>query len=144
MSVELLLVIVFILLPLIQQLLRAMKERQQSPPQQPASPAPAHRPTTSESTPSTSQVASPPALAVPPVVSALSPASSMAVTSPAAVRRTPGAAMPVSTARRRGQKRGAPGRFVVPRNLQEAIVVMTILGPCRGLAGDDRGDPFRG
>jgi len=141
--IELLLLIAFILLPLIQQLLRAAAERAaQGEPQQPAvPPPPARRPATPKPA-LPYQVALPPALVVPPAVPAMSPAPSMAVPSRAASRSTLEAVIPVSTARRSVRQRGTMARFLNPQTLRGAIVLMTILGPCRALAGDDGGERF--
>jgi hypothetical protein len=138
--VELLLLIAFLLLPLMQRLLRAAQEREQGQPQQPAGPAPRARRPAMPGPTAPSQVALPPALAGPP---AISPALSMPVPSRTASRRTPEAVIPVSTARRSVRQRGPRGRVLRPHGLRGAIVIMTILGPCRALAGDGGGEPFR-
>lgn len=143
MSIELLLLIAFILLPLIQRLLRAAAERAaQGEPQQPAGPPPrGRRPATSRPA-LPSQVVSPPALILPPAAPAMSAAPSIAVPSRAASRSTLEAVIPMSTARRSVRQRGTMGRFLSPHTLRGAFVLMTILGPCRALAGDDGGEPF--
>jgi hypothetical protein len=141
--IELLLLIAFILLPLIQRLLRAAAERAaQGEPQQPAGPPPpARRPATSKPA-LPSQVALPHVLVVPPAVPATSPAPSMAVPSRAASRSTLDAVIPVSTAHRSLRQRGTRGHLLSPHTVRRAFVLMTILGPCRALAGDDGSEPF--
>jgi hypothetical protein len=136
-SIEFLLLIAFILLPLIQQLLRAARERAQGEPKQPAGPAPRARGLALPGPTPPSQVALPPALAAPPAVPAKSPVPSMAVPSRTTSRSTREAVIPVSTARRSVQQRGTLRRFLGPHDLRGAIVLMTILGPCRAIAGGD-------
>jgi len=145
MSVELLLVIVFVLLPLIQRLLRAAQERQQGEPKPPAGPPPrTRRPAApwrpaSSRRPAPSQVARPPAPMVPPLPSS---ATSLleAMTAPAqtAARKSRETASPVPTARRgTRRRRSVPAGLRSAGTLRDAIVLMTVLGPCRALAHED-------
>lgn len=134
MSVELLLLIVFILLPLIQQLLRAGQEREQGQPRRPTGPAPREPgPAMPRPTPR-SRAALSPAPVVPPAVPPVPP---VAVPSRAPSRGTLEAAIPVSPERRSMRRQSTMGRFLGPGTLRDAIALMTILGPCRAIAGDD-------
>ena len=143
MSIELLLLIAFILLPLIQRLLRAAAERAaQGEPQQPGGPPPRSRRPATARPALPSQVALPPPLTLPPAAPATSAELSIAVPSRAAASQsTIEAVIPVSTARR-NVRRGTMGRSLSPDTLRGAFVLMTILGPCRALAVDDGADPF--
>ena len=139
MSVEILLVIAFILLPLIQQLLRAAREREQGQPTQPGGPPTRARRPASPLRRAPSQVARPhtPAVPPPPVPATLSH-ETMTVPAHAATRRSAETGGPAPKARRRmRQRESIPVGLRSPRNLRDAIVLMTILGPCRALAQDE-------
>ena len=127
MSIELLLVIAFILLPLIQQLLRASQERQQRQPKPPGRLPPARRPAT-PGPKSRPQVALPPAPAVP---LPLAIVRDVATQTPTRTLR-PGIPKAEATARRRRGGERHPG-LRRPGEWRNAIVLMTILEPCRAL-----------
>lgn len=139
MSIELLvLLVVFILLPLIQQLLRAMQERDQGSSGRPhGRRPPTRRPTMPEPQPA-ADVPLPRAPAVPP----LPPATQHTVPAvtahkPLPRRETSRPVAPALTARRDARRHTAIGSLRNPFDLRRAIVVMTILGPCRAISPSD-------
>jgi hypothetical protein len=137
MSVELLLVIAFILLPLIQQLLRAANERKQGQPQQPggtsrrATPPVLLRPKppSHDALPSALAVSPPPAPATLPTPTMTEPTRTL--------RSTREAVIPGPAARGSLRQGGMRARLRGSRNLRDGIVLMTILRPCLALADDD-------
>ena len=122
MSVEtLVLLALFIMLPLIQRLIRATRQRHQRFPE----PAERRRPGTLART-------SPPELAVPPLLDTASHAASDAMP-PSAPVPAPHAGGPVTTtltAHRTMEQRAALG-LRTRRDLRRGIVLVAILGPCR-------------
>jgi hypothetical protein len=136
MPVELLLLIVFIVLPLIQQLLRVAKEREQGQRKPPSGQPPAASRPTRPMAQAPSQIALPPAPVVPPPLATLAD-TAMKARRRTAPRSTSEAVIAVPAARRSARRRILTG-LRSPRDLQGAMVLMTILGPCRALAQDDR------
>jgi hypothetical protein len=125
MSLEaLLLLALFILLPLIERLLRAARQsNERTPDRVPAEPRPASRPPPAAPQPRARMDPRMPRTADAPPASARP-----------AVPRPPGLQLRAPAARR-----PAPGSRVVedlhaPLTLRRAVVLMTILGPCRGVA----------
>ena len=122
MSVEtLVLLALFIVLPLIQQLIRATRQRNQRFPE------PAER-----RPPGTLARTSPPELAVPPLLDTTSHAASDAMP-PSAPVPAPHAGGPVTitlTPHRTSEQRTAVG-VRTRGDLRRAIVLVAILGPCR-------------
>jgi hypothetical protein len=138
MPIELLLLIVFIVVPLIQQLLRVAKEREQGQRKPPGGQLPAaSRPARPMAQPPT-HTPPPRGPVVQPPLATLADTAMKARTR-TAPRTTPEAVIAVPAVRRSARRRGAIlTRLRSPRDLRDAIVLMTILGPCRALAQDDR------
>jgi hypothetical protein len=122
MPVEtLVLLALFIMLPLIQQLIRATRQRNQRFPE------PAERPP-----PGTLARTSPSDLAVPPLLDTASHAASDAMppSAPVPAPHVGGSVTATLTAHRTIEQRTALGLRIRP-DLRRAIVLVAILGPCR-------------
>lgn len=134
MSIELLILLfVFIVLPLIQQLLRTLQERDRGGSERADRPRPpVRRPT---------MPAPQPAAHVPPPHAPKGPRplhERHAVTAhPRPPRRDTPSLVSASTARRAARGNGAIKRLRNPFGLRRAIMAMTILGPCRAISPSD-------
>jgi hypothetical protein len=126
MSLELLLILIlFVALPLLQQMLRAARQHDQSRPEQvQGQPAPAPRPARRKHPPSAQAPRRAPAPQPLPVTAFPSLPDVPAARERPRAREAPA---PHWGARRRTALAG----FRQPGSLRRAIVLMTILGPCR-------------
>jgi hypothetical protein len=120
MSVEtLILVALLIMLPLIQQLIRATRERSQH------SPAPAERRS------GTVARTTPPELVVPPLPDRKPPVASDAPASALAPARQGGGPPTIALKPQRTMEQQAAVGLRARRDLRRAIVLVAMLGPCR-------------
>ena len=128
MSIEtLVLVALLIVLPLIQQVIRATRERSQH------FPAPAER-----RPPGTVARRPPPELAVPPLTDTKPQAASDAMPASAlALARQGGGPLPISLRPQRTMEQQTAVGLRAPRDLRRAIVLVAMLGPCRANSAHD-------
>jgi len=132
MSIEgLLLLAVFLLWPLIERMLRSAREQRRPPDQAPRAPRPASRPPVRRPTP-------PPQPSVEAHVprTAEAPAAAIRVDVP----RPPGPQAGAPAARLAARKADLVNDLHRPHTLRRAVVLMTILGPCRSVAPHDWGE----
>ena len=122
MSFEaLVLLVLFLVLPLIQQLIQATRQRNQLPPE----PAGGQLPGTLARTP-------PPALAVPPLPDTTPPTASDAISAGGHVpAQEGGGAVTLAPTLHRAMGRGTTAGLRTRRDLRRAIVLAAMLGPCR-------------
>jgi hypothetical protein len=121
MSVEtLILVALLIVLPLIQQVIRATRERSQH------FPAPAER-----RSPGTVARTPPPELAVPPLPDTKPPVASDAPASALPPARQGGGPLTIALKPQRTMEQQAAVGLRARRDLRRAIVLVAMLGPCR-------------
>jgi hypothetical protein len=129
MSTELLLLLAFfVLLPLLQQLLRAARQPKERTPERAGAQA------MQESQPQLPAHSPPPRAPVGaqrPATARYKLSEAMTAREGAPARDAAGPVAPVPTTRRSARRRTAVADLRNPRGLRRAIVVMTILGPCR-------------
>jgi hypothetical protein len=140
MSIELLvLLFVFIVLPLLQQLIRAARQRDQPTPRRtPAQPPSAYEPEMEEweemeEMEPPPRVLLPPAPAVPwlPATEQHKLFEAMTVPARPPARAASRLATPAPAARRSARRHKLVASLRKPRDLRNAFVLTTILGPCR-------------
>jgi hypothetical protein len=121
-SVEaLVLLALFLVLPLIQQLIQATRQRNQRPPE----PAGRQGPGTRARTP-------PPALAVPPLPDTMPHTASDAISAGVRIPAPDGGgAVTLAPTPHRAMGRSTTAGLRTRRELRRAIVLVTMLGPCR-------------
>lgn len=134
MSIELLLLIaIFVLLPLLQQLLDAVRRRNEQTPERAGPPtASEHQLELEESLPAAhAPLRRPPEDRQLPATARQKPSEPMTASEPVPARSAATSVAPDPAVLRKGRRSRAVASLRSPPDLRRAVVLMTILGPCR-------------